>query len=63
MDLLQSGTYMCVFPANYEFKSVKLFLELQVIKNTLMKSSCIVKVTSRLLLHDKMFVLSLFFTA
>lgn len=32
MDLLQSGTQMCIFPANYEFKYVKLFFELQVIK-------------------------------
>lgn len=32
MDLLQSGTQMCIFPANYEFKSVKLFFELQVVR-------------------------------
>lgn len=32
MDLSQSGTQMCIFPANYEFKPVKLVFDLQVIK-------------------------------
>lgn len=50
MDLLQSGIQMCMFPANYEFKSVKLFFALEVIKKCFEKSSSIVKVTRRLLL-------------